>query len=95
MAHFVWVLKLARNPDIFMDLRVQNHFSTAQTTYFSWSTLLLSNMIKEDNLSDINKLYLIVHEAAISVPKDPENHEMGQLGGSFHKIKNKEQEREK
>ena len=47
-------------------------------------------MIKEDNLGDINKLYLRLHEA-VSAPKGPENCKMGQNAGTFYWIKNKEQ----
>ena len=49
-------------------------------------------MIKEDNLGDTNKLYLILHEAD---GLHLENCKMGQKAGGFYRIENKEQGREK
>ena len=48
-------------------------------------------MIKEDNLGDINKLYLTLHEVDSLFS---ENCKMAEKAGSFYRIKNKEQERE-
>ena len=45
-------------------------------------------MIKEDNLSDTNKLYLTLHEVGSFYPKKCTK---GQKAGSSDRIKNKEQ----
>lgn len=48
--------------------------------------------IKEDNLGDMNKLYLRLQSL---FPQDPENCKMGWEAGSFSRMKNQEQGREK
>ena len=49
-------------------------------------------MIKEDNSGDTNKLYLTLHQVASLLL---ENCKMGWEAGSFYRIKNKEEGREK
>lgn len=51
-------------------------------------------MIKEDHIGDTNKLERSMNWA-VSVPKGPENCRMGQEAGSFYKVKNKEQGRDR
>lgn len=46
-------------------------------------------MIK-DNGGDTNFIYHF-RKQAVSIAKGPENHKMGQMVGSFHRINNKEQ----
>lgn len=52
----------------------------------------LVSMIKEDSLGSISKLYLTPHEVD---SLHLENCKTGQKAGGFHRIKSKEQEREK